>query len=198
MSKVSENSQLYDSIIKIFDESFQDIKNKLDLLLNNKNTEKSLKKDKNAPKNPISPYMFFCKEMIKTLKEENPDKSVKEILQKDVSQLWKNITEKEKKKYNKLAEDDKKRYHQEMEVYKNTQNTQNTQNNQPQKEKKKTLINSYIVFCSEFREKLKEENPDSSSQVIAKELGNMWNNLSKEEKLVYKEKADDINNEKNQ
>ncbi|GBG84245.1 hypothetical protein CBR_g38216 [Chara braunii] len=60
--------------------------------------------------------MFFCKDHRDVVKSEHPDVSFGEI-GKILGQQWSNMSEKEKKPYLKKAEDDKKRYQDEMASY---------------------------------------------------------------------------------
>jgi hypothetical protein len=44
---------------------------------------------------------------------------------------------------------------------------------------------SYILFCVNKRDEVKESNPDMPAKEIIKELGNMWRSLSDDEKTEY-------------
>ncbi|KAJ3450029.1 high mobility group protein dsp1 [Anaeramoeba flamelloides] len=61
-------------------------------------------------------YHYFMMEKKKELKKSNPDMDSKKV-NKKVSKAWDNISQKNKKKYIKMAEDDKKRYKKEMKKY---------------------------------------------------------------------------------
>lgn len=54
------------------------------------------KKDPNAPKRPLAPYMFYCKEQREKVKASQPDISFGEI-GKVLGQQWSAMGEKEKK-----------------------------------------------------------------------------------------------------
>lgn len=51
---------------------------------------------------------------------------------------------------------------------------------------------AFFIFCSEFRPKVKGENPGLSIGDVAKRLGEMWNNTSPEDKQPYEKKADKL------
>jgi non-histone chromosomal protein 6 len=70
---------------------------------------KKAKKDPYAPKRPMSAYLFFGQEARPRIKEENPDATFGEIAGL-LSAEWKEITEKEKKPYNKKAAAAKAKY----------------------------------------------------------------------------------------
>ena len=74
------------------------------------------KKDKNAPKRPISAYFFYNQERRETLKKERPTLDNKELI-RIMSEEWNKLTDEEKKPYMKKAEDDKKRYTEQMKEY---------------------------------------------------------------------------------
>ncbi|KAJ1724191.1 Non-histone chromosomal protein 6 [Coemansia erecta] len=74
------------------------------------------KKDPNAPKRALSAYMFFSQAKRTTVKEKNPDASFGNI-GKLLGDMWKKMSEDEKKPFNKQAEADKKRYEAEKASY---------------------------------------------------------------------------------
>ena len=84
--------------------------------INIENTKKRGKKDKNAPKRPISAYLFYNQERREKLKKEKPNLDNKELI-KAMSEEWNKLTDEEKKPYVKKAEADKKRYIEEMKAY---------------------------------------------------------------------------------
>ncbi|KAG2499803.1 hypothetical protein HYH03_002099 [Edaphochlamys debaryana] len=73
-------------------------------------------KDPNAPKKPCGAYMWFCKEMREAVKADNPGASVTDIGRR-LGELWKEANEEEKRKFHKLADEDKERYNRENARY---------------------------------------------------------------------------------
>ena len=53
-------------------------------------------------------------------------------------------------------------------------------------EKKKRQPNAFMCFYSEKRPSIMQENPDLKMTEIAKKAGEMWKELSPEQKLHYK------------
>ncbi|EPS94592.1 hypothetical protein FOMPIDRAFT_1026139 [Fomitopsis schrenkii] len=74
------------------------------------------KKDKNAPKRPLSAYMFFSSDWRERVKAENPDASFGEI-GKLLGAKWKELDESEKKPYVEQAAKDKSRHEKEVADY---------------------------------------------------------------------------------
>ena len=74
------------------------------------------KKDKEPPKRPISAFFFYTKERRDTLKKEQPNLDNKCLIVK-MSDEWNKMTDSEKTKFKKLAENDKIRYEREKKLY---------------------------------------------------------------------------------
>lgn len=66
------------------------------------------KGDKGSSTRPKTAYILFTMDKRKEVAEKNPDMKQKDIL-KELGRLWKEVSAEEKEKYNKLAEEDKKR-----------------------------------------------------------------------------------------
>ena len=79
-------------------------------------SKKRSKKDKNAPKRPISAYFFYNQERRESLKKEKPTLNNKDLI-RVMSEEWNKLNDEQKKPYMKKAEDDKKRYLEEMKEY---------------------------------------------------------------------------------
>ena len=79
-------------------------------------SKKRSKKDKNAPKRPISAYFFYNQERRESLKKEKPTLNNKDLI-RIMGDEWNKLSEEAKKPYVKKAEDDKKRYLEEMKEY---------------------------------------------------------------------------------
>ncbi|KAJ2080115.1 Non-histone chromosomal protein 6 [Coemansia sp. RSA 988] len=74
-------------------------------------TKKRVKKTKdvNAPKRPLSAYMYFSQEKRPEVKKTNPDATFGSI-GKILGQMWTDLGESDKKPYLGLAQKDKVRY----------------------------------------------------------------------------------------
>lgn len=56
-------------------------------------------------------------------------------------------------------------------------------------DKPKRSLCAYMFFCNDKRPEVVKESPDLKVAEIGKRLGEMWRNLSDEEKEPYKQKA---------
>ncbi|ODV91117.1 hypothetical protein CANCADRAFT_31873 [Tortispora caseinolytica NRRL Y-17796] len=77
------------------------------------------KKDPNAPKRAMSAYMFFANEQRETVREENPGIAFGQV-GKVLGEKWRALTTEEKAPYEKMAQDDKKRYEADKAKYNGT------------------------------------------------------------------------------
>ena len=73
-------------------------------------------KDPNKPKRAKTSYLYFCEEMRPGVKNKHPELKMGGIM-KELGKMWQELPEDKKEKYNKLYEDDKLRYEEEMEEY---------------------------------------------------------------------------------
>eukprot|EP00002_Diphylleia_rotans_P020005 TRINITY_DN3877_c1_g2_i2.p1 TRINITY_DN3877_c1_g2~~TRINITY_DN3877_c1_g2_i2.p1 ORF type:complete len:312 (-),score=61.86 TRINITY_DN3877_c1_g2_i2:606-1541(-) len=53
----------------------------------------------------------------------------------------------------------------------------------------KRPLNAYILFCAEWRERLRKQNPFYSTTELAAALGEAWRNLSQDAKSIYYTRA---------
>ena len=78
---------------------------------------KTKKARKPGPKKASSSYLFFCKEQRSKVKTSYPDMDAKDVT-RELGRMWKeDMTDKKKKKFEKLAAEDKARYESEKELW---------------------------------------------------------------------------------
>jgi high mobility group protein B3 len=150
------------------------------------------KKDPNAPKRPKTGYILFCGEKREEVKSKNKNMSATEITSK-LAELWKKISEKDKKKYETLAQEDKQRYEKELEEYTPPSDVEEDSVKKGKKSKKertgpKRPMSAYLYFCQESREAVKTEFPEMKGKEVTSELGKRWSALSESEKKPYEQK----------
>ena len=78
-------------------------------LLDTSYTSVKAKKDPNRVKKPKSAYLFFCEEKRKEVQDNNQGKKMGDI-SKILGNMWQNLTEEEKVKYQDKREEDIERY----------------------------------------------------------------------------------------
>ena len=176
---------------------------------NPKSPKKSKKVKSTAPKRALSAYLFFCQATREDIKKKNPSIKSSEILS-ELGKMWKALSEKKRKPFDKLAEEDKKRYEEEMKEYVPTEEEKDAMEAKKKGKKGASKVSkrsptAYLLFCNEKREEVKNANKDKKTTEITSILGNMWTNLSENKKKPYEEKAaklkeafDSENEEKNE
>lgn len=93
---------------------------KLEIKIKNKDNIKINKKvkDPDAPKKPITAFIYYNKHNIDVFKKENPDKKVNVAsICKESGKEWKTLKEDEKEIYLRKAIKDKERYEKEISLY---------------------------------------------------------------------------------
>jgi high mobility group protein B3 len=148
-------------------------------------------KDPNAPKRPKTSYFLFCDDRRKIVQKANPEMKNTEIAS-ELGRQWHALSDREKDKYVKLAEKEKKRYTEEMKRYQpSTPVSEPTKKTRARSKKEgpKRPMTSYLHFCQAVRETVKTENPDMKNTEITAELGRRWHLLSETERKPYVQAA---------
>lgn len=161
-------------------------------------TEKSAGKiiDPNAPKRGKSAYLFFCNAMRDKVKKTlGPDSKATDVT-RELGVQWNSLKEdssrrKEISKYEVMAAEDKVRYQQERDNYVPDEAALITK--KPRRVKTpstgpKRAKSSYLFFCTEMRDKVRDEIDDNSATNVTRELGIRWNTLKQEGKIQKYEK----------
>ena len=185
-----DDEELCDKVISKFNS--EEVQSKIAGIVAGKNSKNSKNAKKSSgPKKPLSAYIFYCKENRTKVKEENPDSDAKEITCL-LAEGWNKIKNDSKKcgKYIKLANDDKERYNREKENF-----VSNTANDSDKKVKEKKSSDkltikkartSYILYCSDMRKVVKDENPELGAKEIVRKLGEQWREEKENNTSVYK------------
>ena len=138
------------------------------------------KKSKNAPKNPKSAYIFYCLDERQNVKVEMPDLTPKEVL-RELGGRWQVTDDETRAKYQKMSEEDKVRYTEEMKTYDPSQDVEEEKTRKPRAKKAKNApknaLSAYNFFCKEEREKVKEQMSNLTSKEIMAELGKRWKEI---------------------
>ena len=153
-------------------------------------------KDPNAPKRPLTAYMFFCEANRKKMQEKYPDKKVTEIAVL-LADAWKKV--KDKKPYEKSAAEAKASYLEKMRTFVPTQGYEKSFKKVRDPNAPKRPLSGYMIFCMEKRKE--GFSDDVKGKDIMAKLGSMWKELPESEKTKYvnksKEEKDKYNKLKN-
>ena len=184
---VLANEEKVSEFVKVWNEHQGDIAKVLSSNLPKEKVKK--RKDKDAPKRGKSSYIFFCIENRQKVKDKNSDLSAKDIT-KELGSIWRELSNKAKKVYEKHASEDKERYVEEMKGYVRPTHLDIGVDSKKKKRKgPKRGLSSYIYFCKEQRPFVKENNNDMSAKEITTELGRLWKLLSDVEKKPFEKLA---------
>lgn len=89
--------------------------------------QKKKVRDPNAPKKPLTSYIYYCNEHREKVRQDGKDAEGKLLsvteASKVLSVMWKKLTDKQKAKYEKLATTDRSRYEKEHTEYLQTSST---------------------------------------------------------------------------
>ena len=159
-----------------------------------KEKKKRAKKAKDAPKNALSAYNFFCKDEREKVKEKMPNSNAKEIMA-ELGKRWKDIKDTDAAdKYKKMAEEDKKRYAEEMETYVPSEEGEKTKKPRAKKPKDapKNPRSAYMFYCEKNRESLKKKNSELKGKEITTKLADEWKKIKDTKKAdKYKKMAEE-------
>lgn len=104
------------------------------------------------------------------------------------------MSEKERKRFHELADQDKKRYETEMEGYIPSENEKGRRGKKRKKIKDpnapKRPLTAFFLFINDERSKVKQANPEFTVGEVSKELGRRWAAADSSIKSKYEEMAD--------
>jgi high mobility group protein B1 len=128
----------------------------------------------------MSLYAFFAQTCQEEHKKKQPDASVNfSEFSKKCSERWKTISAKERGKFEDMAKADKARYEREIKNLHPPKGETKKKFKDPNAPKR--LPSAFFLFCSEY------EYPGLS--IVAKKLGELWNNTAADGKQPYEKKA---------
>jgi len=155
-----------------------------------------MKIEDTKPRGKMTAYAFFVQTCREEYKKKHPDEQVDFAeFSKKCAERWKTMTDKEKKRFNQMAENDKKRYEAEMDSYVPPNMTNVAKKGRKQKKLKdpnapKRAMSGFFWFSSEGRSKVKAANPDFSIGDVAKELGRRWSEIDEATKAKFEAMAE--------
>jgi len=120
-----------------YEKKYQEAKELYDIEMGPYKTQKK-KKDPKAPKQPMSAYFIFSAEQRSKVKDENPSLSFTEIA-KELGRRWGDLNPSEKQKYQARADQERVKYENNMNSYRQITNTQG------QYQPKQTSLSNKVV-----------------------------------------------------
>lgn len=158
-----------------------------------KRKSRKKKKDPNKPKRNMSACFLYFQAFRPQVRAENPDAKFADIAH-ILSAQYKALSDKQKKKWEKKAEEDKARYMKEMETYVPPDDSDSDDGGKKKKKKKdpnapKRNKNAYLLFSVDARAAVKEENPDATFGELAKIISTRFKQLTAKEKKKWDDKA---------
>jgi hypothetical protein len=167
---------------------------------------KKSKKDPNAPKRATSAYFYYAAKRRADFIKEGSTLSMLEK-SKQIGIDWKNVSDKDKAPYNKLAEADKVRYAKEKANYKapekasSDSSDSSSDDDKPKKKKQKKEkkdpnapkrpVNGYMFYVAAQRPILKEKSPGLKPTEVTQTIGAQWKTLSDSEKKPYEKQYEE-------
>jgi len=137
--------------------------------------KKKKKDDDGKPSRPPSAYTFYFSSRIAELRKQKPDSDVPSLA-KQIGKEWNDMTDGNKRQFNKKAEEARKDYDERMETY---------QKSLPPKKP----ASSFMLFSGEVRQSVLKQNPKLSATDVAKALGQQWKQLTPQKKKRFEDKA---------
>jgi len=143
--------------------------------------------DQKKPRKNRSAYTLFALDVKPKLKLSSNFKMSCVDLQTTISQLWKNLSAEERKKYQDQANEEKLHYM--LKLKKFYENATPETIEEATKPKPKRPYSAYCYFVKEIRQVIKLPDTKFKMQEILKQASEKWRMLTEEEKAVYQEKA---------
>ena len=155
-------------------------------------------KDSNKPKKALSAFMFFCNDKRAGLNLKNVGECAKKL-----GEMWKALSESDRKQYQAQYDADKVRYAKAMESYVPppaekpvSQENSEESNVAPKKAKRVKDANAvprkpsgYLMYGAEERTRLKKENPEVKSKDVMTQIGASWKALTEAQRTSWNERA---------
>jgi len=156
------------------------------------------KKDPNAPKRPLSSFMFFCQAKRADFQTANPSAKFAE-LGKILGAAWAEVSVKEKAVYDAQNKEAKAEYEVAKANYKGGGDDDDDDDGgkkkgksaKPAKKAKKdkdapkSAPSAYVLFCTQERPKLKAKHPDATFGELGTLLGAAWKALDNDAKEPF-------------
>jgi len=147
------------------------------------------KADSNKPRGRMTAYAYFMQTCRQEHKNKHPDENVVFLeFSKKCAGQWKTMSDKEKKRFQGMADRDKVRFDDEMKHYEPAPGAGGRGNKRKQTKDPnapKRSLSAFFWFCNDERGHVKEQHPEYTLGDIAKELGKRWGEVDEATKANY-------------
>ena len=153
------------------------------------------------PKRPgtMPPFALFSQEMRAKLQQDDPEMGFGDLGRK-LGEMWHALKEEEKEEYRRRA---RKVADERMSAWKRAVSSLSPQKRQIVENQQRASMNKikrkrtsgYNIFCSEYRRKLAQEQPDLPFSDVSKSVAEDWKNLSTDKRQSYEMRAQKFNSE---
>lgn len=160
-----------------------------------------VEKDVNAPKRNMSAYLLYQNAMRNSFKQENPGMTFGQLA-KYTSGMYKDLTAEEKATWVTKAEEDKKRYDEQISQYvpppghdargnliDDQRSKRKTKRTPKDPQAPKRASGAYVFFTNEMRPVIMKQFPGIKFVDMGRILGERWRAISAEEKIRHEQFA---------
>ena len=134
-------------------------------------------KDSAPPKMPLTSYLIFCEQKRPRLAQKHANLGSKELMVK-LSKKWKKLSDEKKQKYHDIYVENKKKYDEEIVQY--------YIKHYPDEKPPKT---AFDLWSNKKREEIKKDRPDISQKKMDKKLTKYWEKLEDGDKEHWQKKS---------
>jgi hypothetical protein len=149
---------------------------------------KKARKHPEAPKHPMSAYLYFVGEHRAKLKAVYPEKGFTEIARL-LGEAWRSLPENVSAQYKLRATADKERYRKQKEIFRPRPYVPDDTKDKSKRKKHplapKHPLSAYLFYVATNRSALNAKHPDKDFTEIARLLGQQWKSLSATAKRKY-------------
>ncbi|KAJ8605168.1 hypothetical protein CTAYLR_000364 [Chrysophaeum taylorii] len=160
-----------------------------------KGQRRGVRRNPEAPKRPMSPYVTFVKDRWKSVHDSLPGAAAKDVM-RTLGEQWNALPETEKEKWKQLSDEDKARYATEMQSFDGPSTVavarRGVDGGRRKRQRKdpnapKRGASAFLLFANEKRKALKDANPTLHNTEISRMLGAIWKAADDATKAPYVE-----------
>ncbi|GAX22157.1 high mobility group protein B4 [Fistulifera solaris] len=150
----------------------------------------ALRKAPQAPKRFKSSYICFFMAKQSEIKKELGESASIESVSKRSSELWRSLSQEERKDWNDIAAKDKQRFLDEKKAYIGPWKVSSRRQKKDPAAPRRPM-SAFLFFSVGKRKELSEKNPDMKNTGISRILGQMWRSLTDNERRPFVQKEKD-------